>query len=180
MRQIKRELGQVELRKVGPDAAWVLPPQTRVSARFARSGPLSSCATTGNERNQAAPACRRRAGRMTKPATVYVLSDDDAVRDSLDALFQANELPVQSYDSPAGVLQDLPTNGGLLIDLHAKGSDPIELSKQFRGRGLSLPIIILLHRAFAGARPNNAIILQSPVAADELVAAVKNSLPYYR
>lgn len=117
---------------------------------------------------------------MTEPGTVYVLSDDYAVRDSLDALFQANGVPVRTYDTPAAVLQDLPTNGCLLIDLHARGSDPIELSNRFRGRGLSLPIIILVHQAPAGGRSNNATILQIPVTADELVAAVQTLLAHGR
>jgi two-component system, LuxR family, response regulator FixJ len=115
-------------------------------------------------------------GHMTERAPVSVLSDDDAVRDSLDALLQANGIPVRTYDSPAALLQDLPTNGCLLIDLHARGSDPVELSNQFRGRGLTLPTIILVHQAPAGDRSNNATILQTPVAADELVAAVQSSL----
>ena len=115
---------------------------------------------------------------MTKRATLHVLGDDDAVRDSLDELFQANGVPVQTYDSPAALLQDLPTNGCLLIDGLAMGTDPIELSIRLRGRGLLLPTIILVHQASAGGRANNAIILQSPVAADQLVAAVKNSLAH--
>ena len=117
-------------------------------------------------------------GRMMERATLHVLSDDDAVRDSLDALFQAKGILVRTYDSRAALLQDLPTNGCLLIDLHARGSDPIQLSNQFRGYGLSLSIIILVHQAPAENRANNAIILQSPVAADELVAAVRNSLAH--
>ena len=117
---------------------------------------------------------------MTEPVTVYVLSDDDAVRDSLDALLQANGIPVRTYDNPAALLQDLPTNGCLLIDLHARGSDPIELSNQFHARGLSLPTIILVHQAAVGGRSNNAIILQSPVAADKLVAAVQTLLAHGR
>jgi hypothetical protein len=33
-------------------------------------------------------------GAMTERAILHVLSDDDAVRDPLDALFQANGIPV--------------------------------------------------------------------------------------
>src|SRR4029077_15848112 len=115
-------------------------------------------------------------GRMTERATLHVLSDDDAVRDSLDALFQANGIPIRTYDSAAALLRDLPTNGCLLIDVHAKGTDPIELSNQFRERGLSFPTIILVHQAPAGGRQIHATLLQSRVAADEWVAAVKTSL----
>ena len=113
---------------------------------------------------------------MTESATAHVLSDDDAVRDSLDALLQANGIPVRTYDSPATLLQDLPTNGCLLIEVHAKDMDPIELSNQFRGRGLSLPTIILVHQIPTRDRSNNSIILQTPVSATEMVAAVKKAL----
>jgi FixJ family two-component response regulator len=112
---------------------------------------------------------------MTQRATVYVLSDDDAVRDSLDALLQANGIPVRTYDSPAAVSQDLPTDGCLLINLHKRNSRPIELLSQFRSRGFSLPTIILAEQVSrVGAK--NVVILQSPVPADKLVLAVKYSL----
>ena len=113
---------------------------------------------------------------MTEPAIAYVLSDDDAVRDSLDALLQASGIPVRTYDSPAILLQDLPTNGCLLIAVHAMNMDPLELPNEFRGRGLSLPVIILVHQTPAGGQSNNAIILQTPIGVAELVAAVKKVL----
>ena len=115
---------------------------------------------------------------MMERATLHILSDDDAVRDSLDALLQANGIPVRTYDNPAALLRELPTNGCLLIDVHTRGSDPIELSNQFHARGFSLPTIILVHQAPAWVRSNNSIILQTPVAPEELVAAVKTSLAH--
>ena len=113
---------------------------------------------------------------MTEPAIAYVLSDDDAVRDSLDALLQASGIPVRTYDSPATLLQDLPTNGCLLIEVHAKDMDSIELLNQFRERGLSLSTIILVYQILVGGRSDNAIILQTPASATEMVAAVKKAL----
>ena len=116
---------------------------------------------------------------MTGRATLYVLSDDNAVRDSIDALFQANGMPVQAYESPAALLQDLPAmlKGCVLIDVYARRRDPIDLLDQLRVRGLSLPAIILVSGPSAGVLPpSQAVILQKPVAAIDLVAAVNDVL----
>ena len=116
---------------------------------------------------------------MAGRATLYVISDDDAVRDSIDALFQANGIPVQAYESPAALLQDLPAmlNGCVLIDVYARGRHPIELLDQLRARGLSLPAIILVSGLPMGIlRPSHAVVLQKPVAAIDLVTAVNNVL----
>lgn len=118
---------------------------------------------------------------MAGRATLYVLSDDDAVRDSIDALFQANGIPVQAYESPAALLQDLPAmlNGCVLIDVYARGRDTIELLDQLRVRGLSLPAIILVSSPSAGVlQRSQAVILQKPVSAVDLVSAVNNALVY--
>jgi CheY-like chemotaxis protein len=118
-------------------------------------------------------------GRMTERPILYVLSDDDAVRDSIDALFQAKDMPVRTFDSPAALLQDLAamSYGCLLIDINANGSDPFGLLNQLRARGLSLPAIILVHQESAGGvLSNNAKILRNPITADALAAAVENAL----
>lgn len=114
---------------------------------------------------------------MAGRATLYVFSDDDAVRDSIDALFQANGIPVLAYESPAALLQDLPAmlNGCVLIDVYARGRDPIELLDQLRVGGLSLPAVILVSGPPMGIlRQTQVVILQKPVAAIDLVAAVNN------
>jgi len=78
--------------------------------------------------------------------TVHVLSDDDAVRDSLDALLQANDIPVRTYDSPNALIREVGAkpNGCVLLDLGTNRANPLELSSWLRARGLSLPIIVLV------------------------------------
>src|SRR4051794_17232693 len=77
--------------------------------------------------------------------TAHLLSDDDAVRDSLGVLLQANDVPVRTYDSPNALIGAVGAkpSGCVLLDVGAKSASPLELSSWLQARGLLLPIIVL-------------------------------------
>jgi len=110
---------------------------------------------------------------------VHVLSDDDAVRDSLDVLLQANDLPVRTYAAPDDLIQEVAPNpsGCVLLDVGPKSANPVELPHRLRARGLSLPIIVL-----AGNLPPirvkqpDTIALQKPVEPKALIEVVQKVL----
>ena len=110
---------------------------------------------------------------------VHVLSDDDAVRDSLDVLLQANYLPVQTYDNPDALMQEVgpEPSGCVLLDVGPNIANPVEVSNRLRARGLSLPIIVL-----AGNLPPirvkqpDTIALQKPVEPKALIEVVQKML----
>jgi len=110
---------------------------------------------------------------------VHVLSDDDAVRDSLDVLLQANYLPVRTYAAPDDLIQEVAPkpSGCVLLDVGPKSANPVELSHRLRARGLSLPIIVL-----AGDLPPirvkqpDTIALQKPVEPKALIEVVQKVL----
>jgi len=110
---------------------------------------------------------------------VHVLSDDDAVRDSLDVLLQANDLPVRTYAAPDDLIQEVAPkpSGCVLLDVGPKSANPVELSHRLRARGLSLPIIVL-----AGDLPPirvkqpDTIALQKPVEPKALIEVVQKVL----
>ena len=110
---------------------------------------------------------------------VHVLSDDDAVRDSLDMLLQANDVPVQTYDNPDALMREVgpKPSGCVLLDVGPKSANPVELSHRLRARGLSLPIIVL-----AGDLPPirvkqpDTIALQKPVEPKALIEVVQKVL----
>jgi two-component system response regulator FixJ len=120
---------------------------------------------------------------MSGDRTLYVIDDDDAVRDSIDALCRSYGISVRTYPSGAAFLQDLPAilNGCLLIDLSMPGADGFELLDRLRRQGITLPAIIMTG-SFAAAMHldrSDSTILEKPAAQGELLAAVERALGRY-
>jgi two-component system response regulator FixJ len=78
-------------------------------------------------------------------ATVYVVDDDEAVRDSLLFLLQVDGLPVRGFAGAAEFLAALPqlTAGCVVTDLRMPGLDGAELLRQLSERAPHLPVIVM-------------------------------------
>jgi FixJ family two-component response regulator len=80
---------------------------------------------------------------------VYVIDDDDAVRDSMRAVLESFEIDVSDYPSASDFLArvNAPANGCMLLDLHMPGISGLELVEIMRKRGWSLPVIAMTGRS---------------------------------
>lgn len=80
---------------------------------------------------------------------VYVVDDDDAVRDSMRALLESCGLRVRDYSSAQAFLDDSgkPARGCLLLDLHMPGMSGVELLENLQNQDLLLPVIVLTGRS---------------------------------
>lgn len=82
-------------------------------------------------------------------ATVFIVDDDEAVRDSLKWLLEANSYRVQSYDSAERYLEtfDAGKTGVLILDVRMPGMSGLELQERLNelgnGTAFSLPIIFI-------------------------------------
>jgi two-component system, LuxR family, response regulator FixJ len=77
-------------------------------------------------------------------ATVLVVDDDEAVRDSLRFMLEQEGLVVRTFDSAAAVLcAELPVCGCLLTDFHMPAMDGLQLQGQLAAQGNRLPVIIM-------------------------------------
>lgn len=77
--------------------------------------------------------------------TVYIIDDDQAVRDSLSALFQSLGIRVETFAS-AGEFLTLaaePRIGCLLVDVRMPGLSGLELQEQLVKQQSYLPIIMI-------------------------------------
>ena len=87
---------------------------------------------------------------MESPAQrkVYVIDDDDAVRESMRAVLESFEIDVSDYCSAGDFLERVgaPTNGCMLLDLHMPGMSGLELLEVMRQRGWDLPVIAMTGR----------------------------------
>jgi two-component system response regulator FixJ len=82
---------------------------------------------------------------MSKTPTVFVLDDDDAVRDALGALLESCGLPVRTYGSGESFLAELSTGltGCVVLDVRMPGLSGLELQEQLGEMNIPLPVIII-------------------------------------
>jgi len=77
--------------------------------------------------------------------TVYVVEDDEAVRDSLELLLKSDSKPVKTYESANAFLQDYSEKmaGCIVLDIRMPGMDGMELQKKLNEKHSILPIIFV-------------------------------------
>jgi len=82
---------------------------------------------------------------MQAKVMVYVVDDDEAVRDSLAFLFGAAGLPVRTFataeDFLSAAFQAGP--GCLVLDVRMPGMDGPQLQAELSRRGITLPVVFL-------------------------------------
>ncbi|RKP50354.1 oxygen response regulator transcription factor FixJ [Pararobbsia silviterrae] len=83
----------------------------------------------------------------TTAETVFVVDDDEAVRDSLRWLLEANGYRVQTYASAEQFLDAYPSAaagvGCLILDVRMQGMSGLELQERLIADNVSLPIIFV-------------------------------------
>ncbi len=82
---------------------------------------------------------------MASEAMVYVIDDDEAMRDSLDFLLGSAGFAVQVFDSATSFLAAVPGGqfGCVVTDVRMPGMGGIELLKHLRQRNAGLSVVIM-------------------------------------
>lgn len=77
--------------------------------------------------------------------TVYVVEDDEAVRDSLELLLRSDDKSVKAYDSASAFLKHYSDAmaGCIVLDIRMPGMDGMELQKKLNEKHSILPIIFV-------------------------------------
>ncbi len=86
---------------------------------------------------------------MSANPVVYVVDDDEAVRDSLRWLVESVHLRVETFDSAQGFLDNLEANaaGCLVLDVRMPEISGLELQQRLNDLGITLPVIIVTGHA---------------------------------
>jgi two-component system, LuxR family, response regulator FixJ len=82
---------------------------------------------------------------MPRDKCVYIVDDDEAVRDSLSALLESKGYEVTSFGSAAEFLKtarSLPA-GCLVVDIRMPEMDGLELQQRLIERSLGFPLIVI-------------------------------------
>jgi two-component system response regulator FixJ len=90
------------------------------------------------------PTCLPEA-HLAEHETVYIVDDDEGVRDSARALLEAYDLAVEDYESAQAFLDGFAAGGRgcLLLDLNLPEMDGLELLELLRRRRIGIPVIIV-------------------------------------
>lgn len=85
---------------------------------------------------------------MQQP-TVYVVDDDQMVRESLEWLLQSVKLPVKLYEQGNAFLDDYQpgTPGCVVLDVRMPGINGMDLHRMLRERDPDIPVIIVTGHA---------------------------------
>ncbi len=77
--------------------------------------------------------------------TVYVVEDDEAVRDSLELLLKSDGKAVRTYENANAFLKDYSDDmaGCIVLDIRMPGMDGMELQKKLNEKHSLLPIIFV-------------------------------------
>ena len=85
---------------------------------------------------------------MTAELTVYVIDDDEAVRDSTAFLLETADLKVRTYESAEAFLAEPDRAPGCIItDVRMPGIGGLELARRIRDSGSSEPVIVITGHA---------------------------------
>ena len=110
---------------------------------------------------------------------IYIVDDDDAVRDSLRILLESFDFEVSDYSSAQEFLakRNGKSDACLLLDLHMPGMSGIELLERMQAEGLLLPTIVITGRSDAvlkhrALRSGALEVIDKPVADDVLLGAI--------
>src|ERR1700757_261073 len=82
---------------------------------------------------------------MPAERCVYIVDDDEAVRDSLSVLLESRTYAVKSFGSAPEFLAAAPSLpvGFLIVDIRMPEMDGLKLQQCLTRRGLSFPLIVI-------------------------------------
>ena len=120
---------------------------------------------------------------MQTEAIIYVIDDDEAVRQSLEFLLKTAGVAVRSFDSAKAFLDILPQVGfGCIItDVRMPEITGIDLLRKVKELGVDLPVIVItghgdISLAVEAMKIGAVDFLEKPFDDEALLAAVRGSL----
>jgi len=120
---------------------------------------------------------------MPDDATVHIIDDDEAVRQSLEFLLKGAKLPVQTHESATAFLAALPqlAPACVITDIRMPGISGIDLLKQLRALPQPIPVIVITGHgdvplAVTAMKYGAADFIEKPFDDDALLGAVQAAL----
>jgi len=119
---------------------------------------------------------------MTEPK-VYVVDDDDAMRDSLKWLLESRELKVETYASGEEFLEAFRSDlsGCLVLDVRMPGMSGLDLYERLQARASTLPVIFItghgdVPMAVSALKKGAADFIEKPFNDKDMLALVESCM----
>jgi two-component system response regulator FixJ len=120
---------------------------------------------------------------MPADGCVYVVDDDEAVREALSGLLEAGGYLCRSFSSAQEFLRAAPTlrPGCLIADIRMPGMDGLELQQLLVDRALHFPLIIVTGHgdvplAVRAMKSGALDFIQKPFSAKVILDSTKNAM----
>ncbi len=115
--------------------------------------------------------------------TVFVVDDDDAVRDSLGMLLRSVDLPVETFSSALAFLERYrpDTAGCLVLDIRMPKMSGLELQQKLKEQGSRLPVIFItghgdIPMAVQAIKEGAVDFVQKPFRDQDLLDSIHTAL----
>jgi len=122
---------------------------------------------------------------MSRELTVFVVDDDQAMRNSLKWLIESVGMQVETFDSAQAFLDAYyPARGGcLLVDVRMPGMSGLELQAYLTRREIGIPVIIItghgdVSMAVKSMKVGAVDFIEKPFDDEELLKSIRNALQH--
>ena len=119
----------------------------------------------------------------SEKATVHVIDDDEAIRQSLAFLLQAAKLEVKTYSTAMAFLDALPdaASGCVITDVRMQGMSGVDLLRRLKELKIGVPVIVITGHgdvalAVEAMKVGAVDFLEKPFEDDVLLASVQSAL----
>ena len=116
-------------------------------------------------------------------ATVFIVDDDPAIRDSLSWLIETIGYPVRSYSSAQEFLDayDPQMPGCLILDVRLPGMSGLQLQQKMQADNINLPVIIIsghgdVPMAVKAMQQGAQVFLEKPFRDQDLLDNIQEAL----
>jgi two-component system, LuxR family, response regulator FixJ len=128
---------------------------------------------------------------ITQPAPdiakhiILVVDDDEAVRDSLRNMMESEGFEVRAFSNGHDLLNEasLPAIGCLVVDYNMPAMNGLELVGALRGRGVSIPAILITGNPAKHVRDRAAaiavLVVEKPQLGSYLLDCVREAVGKY-
>jgi two-component system response regulator FixJ len=120
---------------------------------------------------------------MDSPTKIFIVEDDDAVRDSLRLLLETYGMTVEDYASVQAFAQRYRPGPRqcLILDQHLPSTTGLDFLASPQGASLKLPVILITGRGDASIRDRAYgmgvhAYLEKPLAEELLLEALKDAI----
>jgi len=120
---------------------------------------------------------------MANDATIFILDDDAAVRDSLSMLIESAGYQAETFASCREFLArpPFPPRACLLLDIHMPEMTGLQLQDEMARRGLKLPVIVMTGQAdvpvaVRAMKAGALDFIEKPFSDEVMLDSIRNAL----